>query len=154
MTEVRRIRVDEAPIVRELIREGIAEEAERYPEDRIGISEAGLGNLETQCRVGAVHEDELTLVAVDDGEIVGFVMAWLTRGRATPGIAGELDWLWVRPAFRNGAVERQLAERAVEWLRDRGARAIFKHEDAARPPLEPWQSLGFVADVVRLSLYS
>ena len=154
MAEIRRIRVEEARAVRELVREAVAEAAERYPEERIGISERGLANLETQFRLGAVHEDEVTLVAVEEDEqIVGFVTAWVSRGRATPGVAGELERLWVRPASRNGRLGRRLAEAAVEWLRQRGARAIFRHEDARHPEREPWESLGFEADVIRFSLY-
>jgi hypothetical protein len=42
---------------------------------------------------------------------------------------------------------------AVRWLRDHGAGPIFHTEDAAHPELEPWESLGFEADVVRFSLY-
>jgi hypothetical protein len=97
MVEIRRIRVEDAPVVRELVRTATEELAERYPEDDIGISEQGLANLETQFRAGAVHEDELTLVAVDDDNIIGFVAAWITRGRVGPGVAGEIDWLWVEP---------------------------------------------------------
>lgn len=96
MAEIRRLRIDEAPLVRELVRLAIDDMARTYPEDDVGISERGLANLETQFRIGAVHEDELTAVAVDGDKIVGFVCAWITRGRATPGISGEIDWLWAR----------------------------------------------------------
>ena len=127
MVKVRRIRVDEAPLVRELVRTATEERARLHPEDRIGISEQGLVNLETQFRLGAVHEDELTLVAVDDDKIVGFLCAWITRGRATPGVAGEIDWLWVTPdtpgAMSSGASARppsagsrsRVPERSSRW---------------------------------------
>jgi hypothetical protein len=49
MVEIRRMRVDEAPLVRQLVRTAIEELAERHPEDRIGISEGGLSNL---CSAG------------------------------------------------------------------------------------------------------
>ena len=153
MVKVRRIRVDEAPLVRELVRTATEERARLHPEDRIGISEQGLVNLETQFRLGAVHEDELTLVAVDDAKIVGFLCAWITRGRATPGVAGEIDWLWVTPGHARGDVERSLGEAAVGWLKEQGARAIFKMEDREHPNLELWEGLGFQGDVIRFSLY-
>jgi GNAT superfamily N-acetyltransferase len=153
VVEIRRIRVDEAPAVRELVRTATEEEARRFPEERIGISDQGLSNLETQFRLGAVHEDEVTQVAVEIDEIVGFVSASVVRGRATPGVAGVIDWFWVRPTFAGQEVERRLAHAAIAWLRDRGAGPIFKTDDARHPELEPWQSLGFDADVIRLSLY-
>jgi hypothetical protein len=80
MVEIRRIRVDEAALVRELVRAATEEEAQRHPEDRVGISEQGLANLETQFRLGAVHEDEVTLVGAEGDDIVGFVCASITRG--------------------------------------------------------------------------
>jgi GNAT superfamily N-acetyltransferase len=153
MAEIRRIRVDEAPLVGDLVRLATEELAARFPEDEIGISEGGLSNLETQFRISAVHEDELTLVAVEREQIIGFISAWITRGRASPGVAAELDWLWVRPGDARQGVERQLAEAAVSWLRERGAGPIFKMEDAQHPQREPWEALGFEPDVIRYSLY-
>jgi hypothetical protein len=149
VTEIRRIVTDEAPAVRELYRAAVAALAERYPEDRIGISDQGLGNLETQFRLGAVHDDEATFVAEEDGKLVGFVTASIGRGRALPGVAGEIHELWAP----GSDLERRLAETAVEWLSARGAGVIFHTEDAAHPDREPWESLGFEADVVRFSRY-
>ena len=153
MVEIRRVRVDEAARVRELVRTATEELAQRYPEDDIGISQQGLNNLETQFRLGAVHEDELTLVAVEDGEIVGFVAAWIARGRATPGVAGEIDWMWVQTKPTRAEIERELAGAAVKWLRHAGAGPIFRFEDAEHPHHDLWEGLGFVGDVTRFSLY-
>jgi hypothetical protein len=138
--------------VRELYRAMVAEAAARSPEDRIGISERGLSNLETLFRLGAVHEDEIALVAEEGGELVGFVLAEVTRGRGLPGLAGEVSELWSRPDGDESMRER-LAREAVRELRARGAGPIFHTEDADHPEREPWASLGFEADVVRFSLY-
>jgi len=151
MANIRRIRVDEAPAVRELYRESVLEAAERHPEDRLGISERGLDNLETQFRLGAVHEDVITLVAEEDNKLVGFVLAEVTRGRSLPGVAGEVAELWIRPGYEQ--LREELARAAVALLRERGAGAIFHTDDAKRPQREPWESLGFEPDVVRFSLY-
>ena len=153
MAEIRRLRIDEAPLVRQLVRLAIDDMARTYPEDDVGISERGLANLETQFGIGAVHEDELTAVAVDGDKIVGFVCAWITRGRATPGISGEIDWLWARPDSMRPEIERELASYAVSWLRERGARSIFKMDDIHHPRRELWESVGFVEDVIRFSIY-
>jgi GNAT superfamily N-acetyltransferase len=152
MTTIRRMRLAEAPVLRELTKEGVAREAARYPEDQIGISEAGLDNLETHYRVGAAHPDLITLVAEEGGEIVGFVDAEITRDRSLPGVSGEIGDLYVTEEAGD-EVAKALVGEAVRLLRERGAGAIFHTEDADRPDREPWESLGFTADVVRLSLY-
>jgi len=150
MATIRRIRADEAPLVRELYRTCVLELATRYPEERIGISDAGLSNLETQFRLGAVHGDEATFVAEVGGEPVGFVCASVIHGRALPGIAGEIHELY---ASGDAELELALAKQAVEWLSERGAGLIFHSEDVTHPQREPWESLGFEADVVRFSKY-
>jgi ribosomal protein S18 acetylase RimI-like enzyme len=152
MTTIRRMQLAEGPVLRELTKEGVAREAARYPDDQIGISEAGLDNLETHYRVGAAHPDLITLVAENGGEIVGFVDAEITRDRSLPGVSGEIGDLYVKEEA-GAEVAEALAREAVRLLRERGAGAIFHTEDATHPEREPWESLGFTADVVRLSLY-
>jgi hypothetical protein len=150
---VRRIRVDEARTLRELTRALTLGLARRFPEDRIGISEEGLDNLETYYRLGARHQDVLVLVAEDDGEIAGFVDAVVSRSGGLPGVAGEVGDLWVRPDAPAVTAEALVAG-AVRELRARGAGPIFHLDDATRPAREPWESLGFELDVVRFSLYA
>ncbi len=153
MYVMRRIREDEAPVVRELYRELVLESAERHPEDRIGISEGGLANMEEHFRRGASHPDVLCLVADDDGELIGFAEAEVTRGRKLPGAAGEIGSVWVRPGRDRAAVACRLAEEAVRRLRELGAGPIFHFSDIARPDPGPWEELGFERDVARYSLY-
>jgi Acetyltransferase (GNAT) family len=95
----------------------------------------------------------VTLVAIEDNAIVGFVSAWITRRRATPGVAGEIDWLWERLVSKSD-VERDLAQSAVDWLRERGAEAIFKLDNVQHPRRELWEGLGFAGDVIRFSMYA
>jgi hypothetical protein len=152
MTTVRRARVDEAPLLRRMTKESVARLAAQYPEDRIGISEQGLDNLETRYRLGAVYPDLITLVAERDGEIVGTVDAEVIRGRGLPGQAGEIVDLQLAEGIGPDVAEA-LARKAVELLREAGARVIHHTEDADRPEREPWEALGFVADTVRYALY-
>jgi ribosomal protein S18 acetylase RimI-like enzyme len=152
MTTIRRMRLDEAPVLRALTKQGVAREAARYPEDRIAISDQGLDNLETHYRLGANHPDLFTLVAEQDGEIVGFVDAEVTRGRSLPGAGGEIGDLHLEEGTAP-QVGEELVRKAVELLRERGARPIFHTEPADRPEREPWQNLGFEPDTIRYSLY-
>ena len=151
MTTIRRIEVAEAPLVRALYAEAGAEAAEKHPDDNIAISAAGLDNLETSFRVGAVHQDVVTLVAEEDGELVGYVNAEITRSGSLPGLAGEIHELWTRAG--NAEARRELAEEALRELRERGAGPIFHYEDVDHPDREPWTDLGFVPDTVRYALY-
>jgi hypothetical protein len=152
MTTVRRVRLDETPLLRQLTKDGVAREAELYPEDRIGISDRGLDNLETRYRLGAVHQDMITLVAEQDGEIVGTVDAEVLHGRGLPGTAGEIVDLQLAEAAGPDVAEA-LARKALELLRERGVAVIHHTEPADRPDRKPWESLGFVADTIRYALY-
>ena len=153
MAEVRRIRAEEAPAVRELYREMIQELAERYPEDRIAIAEPGLDNLEAHFRDAASHGDVFSLVAEEDGAVVGFADAQVTRSPTLPGRAGSIEDVWVRPGARATGLDRRLVEEAVARLRELGAWPIFHHAAAETPDRELWEGLGFERDVVRYSLY-
>jgi hypothetical protein len=152
MTAIRRARIDEAPLLRQLTKAGVARDAAAHPEDRIAISDAGLDNLETYYRLGAVHEDVIVLVAEDGDRIVGFVDAGVTRSLGLPGVAGEVGDLYLIEGGRPDVAEALVRE-AVRLLRERGARTIVHTEGASCPEHEPWTALGFEADVVRFSLY-
>lgn len=152
MTTIRRIRVAEAAVVRELYARMVAEQAARHPEDEIGISEAGLDNLETSFRLGAVHGDVLVLVAERDGELVGFLAAEITRSPALPCTAGEIAEVWA--AGEDGdALRLELVRAAVDALRERGVGPVFHPEDAEHTDRAFWRALGFEPDVIRFSLY-
>jgi hypothetical protein len=152
MTTIRRIRVEEAHAVRDLYARMVADAAAKHPEDRIAISERGLHNFETYFRLGAVHQDVITLVAERDGELVGFVLAEISRSGAMPCVAGEINELWTSGP-EDEALRGELAREAIDALRERGAGPIFHLEDAAHTERTPWEPLGFEADVVRFSLY-
>ena len=149
MATIRRIEVGEAPRVRELYRALTAELARRYPEDRIGISEQGVANVETQFRVGPVHQDVLTLAEVD-GELVGLATGEITRSGYLPCVAGEVG-VWVLEGHEEDA--SALARAAIAWLRERGARTVFHSDDVNHHDRALWEALGFELDVMRFSLY-
>ena len=150
MATIRRITVDEAPRVRELYRALTAELARRHPDDKIGISEQGLSNMETQFRVGAVHQDVLTLIVEADGDFVGLGSGEITRSGFLPGVSAEVA-TWVLEGHE--ALEAELAEATVAWARDRGAGVIVHYDDPHDHNRDLWESLGFELDVVRFSRY-
>jgi GNAT superfamily N-acetyltransferase len=89
------------------------------------IEDEYLDDLRAEDRA-AVHsfgasdpEAPETLIAVEDGEILGFVSCGPSRDADTPG-AGEIFALYVDPSRWSGGVGRLLMREARERLRQRG----------------------------------
>ncbi len=127
----------------------------RATEDGGPLTEQGRRNLSRMLAISAWHRDAFCLVALEAGQILGFVNGQLTIEHGLlPGIIGEIDSLYVVPEVRGKGISRALATAAVSWLRDRQARTIRylscvdAHEDHRF-----WQELGFEPDMVCLSLY-
>ncbi|MGH3519298.1 MAG: GNAT family N-acetyltransferase [Haloechinothrix sp.] len=70
------------------------------------------------------------------------------------GAVGEIETAYVIPEARGAGVSTALAQAAVAYLRDRGARTIrllvCAEDDRAR---RFWQKQGFTPDMVALSRY-
>lgn len=66
-------------------------------------------------------EDAVLVVAVDDGEVVGFVQAYFV---GDPQPVGRIDWLHVDPDQRGKRLGEQLLGRAETELLDRGAERL------------------------------
>ncbi|MFC7097568.1 GNAT family N-acetyltransferase [Halobaculum marinum] len=66
-------------------------------------------------------EDAVFVVAVEDGDVVGFVQSYLSRRREP---VGELDWLHVHPDHRGKGIGDDLLHRAETELLELGAERI------------------------------
>jgi hypothetical protein len=145
--EIRRITAPEGAAVTELW-----DRMCRQVPDGGPLSEAGRRNIQRMLELAAWHHQTFCLVAVEDGEVVGFVV-----GRADPadgllpGLVGQVEELYAPEA----ALRRRLAEAAIATLREHPGmgtiRHIFDIED--REERELFTGLGFEADMVCLSLY-
>ncbi|MDS0298211.1 GNAT family N-acetyltransferase [Halogeometricum sp. S1BR25-6] len=67
------------------------------------------------------EEESVFVVAVDDGEVVGFVQAYVSTGQV---VVGEIDWLHVLPEHRGEGIGTQLLKRVEQVLSDRGVDLI------------------------------
>ena len=82
-----------------------------------------LSDQEWQRRfVDLSAEHDLPMVAEVDGEFAG--MAWIHIDASAPTIA-HLFQMWVAPAYRGRGVGRKLLDRAIQWVRSRGAEEVL-----------------------------
>lgn len=148
--EIRGIRQSEGDAVGELW-----DRMCRESEDGAPLTEQGRRNLSRMLAMSAWHRDAFCLVAVDGVLITGFVNGRVSAGDGLlPGLAGEIDSLYVVPERRGRGISRALAEGAVTLLRERGAHTIrYLSCAGAQDDHQFWQGLGFELDMVCLSLY-
>jgi GNAT superfamily N-acetyltransferase len=127
----------------------------RELEDGGPLTEQGRRNLSRMLAMSAWHRDAFCLVAVDEGQIVGFVNGRIdNEDGLLPCLAGEIDSLYVVPERQGAGISRALAEAAVGWLRDRDAHTIrYLSCAGASDDHRFWRGLGFEPDMVCLSLY-
>ena len=89
------------------------------------------------------HRDDLFLVAVDDGDVVGTVMA------GYEGHRGWLNYLAVDPPRRREGFGRALVEEAERRLRARGCPKInLQIRSSNREVADFYRNLGFSVDDV------
>ena len=127
----------------------------RETEDGGPLTERGRRNLSRMLAVSAWHRDAFCLVAVDEGELVGFVNGRLDTGDGLlPGVAGEIEALYVVPEHHGRGTSAALGTAAVAWLRERGAGTIRHLACAGAADAHAfWRRLGFEPDMICLSLY-
>lgn len=150
MTEIRRITVPEAPAVAALWDRMCREVADGGP-----LTPTGLANITRMLSASAFHHQSACLVAVGGRSVVGFVLTRVDPGDGLlPGLVGELAEFYVVPDARGRGISRALAAAAVSWLRERDVWTIRKLVcSGASAQQRFWQSAGFEADMVCLSLY-
>jgi GNAT superfamily N-acetyltransferase len=150
MVEIRQINEGEGEAVAALW-----DEQARATPDGGPLPARGRRNIARMLDMAAWHEQELCLVAVDTGRIVGFASASVSAGTGLlPGLLGEIEALYVTSQARGRGTSRALAEAVVRELRTRRAGTIrslicIDDEDAQAF----WRSVGFERDMVCLSLY-
>jgi GNAT superfamily N-acetyltransferase len=128
------------------------------PEGWGRLSSGSLALIRENLERTPAHPDALCLVADDDRSmIVGFITASLSGHPIMPGIAGEIEELYVRPGPDGATRRRALVDRALAWARHREARTIRTKLSWGAPwtpdELAFWEGLGFEHDVTVVSRY-
>jgi GNAT superfamily N-acetyltransferase len=79
-----------------------------------------------QYMSGTLHPREalparVAFVCVDQERVVGLIAGHLTRRF---GCDGELEWVSVRPEYRNRGIASQMLRRLAEWFITQNAKAV------------------------------
>lgn len=121
------------------------------------LTKVGKRNIARMLGVSAWHRDAFCLVALEGTRIVGFVNGRTEAGDGLlPGLVGEIESLYVVPEARDQGVSRELGRAAIAWLREHGVEWTIRNLVCAdnREAVRFWESLGFEADMVCMSLYN
>ena len=131
----------------------------RETEDGGPLTERARRDISRMLSMSAGHRDTFCLVAVeaaDEAKIAGFVCGRIDPGDGLlPCLIGKIEELYVVPENQGCELDRELAEAALSWLREREPNLI-RHLMGADSPVRErrfWADLGFEADMVCLTLY-
>src|SRR5262245_3200083 len=115
---------------------------------RLSDTEAGPADGRMAAYFDGRHHPQQALaprtgyVALADGAVVGYVAGHLTTRH---GCAGELQYLYVNPAYRRRGVATALVRLLAEWFRAQLAAKVCVCVNADGPAAQPfYESLGAV----------
>lgn len=152
MPHVRMMRADEAGRVRDLWMHACAEAGTPLPEM---AARQILRNLQQY----PAHQQVRCFVVEEQENLVGFLTCSVTNHPVQPGLAGEIEELYVQPGPQRQTMQAELVGQAVAFLQKQGTMVIQTRIGiGAESPGEPeqrafWQSLGWVNDVTVYSIY-
>ncbi|MCG8454671.1 MAG: GNAT family N-acetyltransferase [Holophagales bacterium] len=140
--------------------------ATRAPEVR-GLDTADIGDIvaidekitghyrpdiwDTRCVYYLRRDPDAALVAVDGGQVVGFMLGEVRSGEfGLEEPTGWIEVLGVDPDRRGQAIGRRLAEAMLEHFRQKGARSVRTLVDEEMPGIASFfSSLGFEPATLR-----
>jgi hypothetical protein len=153
MIQIRTMKEQEAGRVRDLWLQMCMEAGTSLPEKSAQII---LNNLKQY----ASHPMVRSFVAEEEQAIIGFVTCCVLAHPVMPGLAGEIEELYVQPCIHRREMKADLVQEAVNFLQEQGARSIHTQicvgeEDCPEVELRAfWQSLGWENDMTIYSIYS
>ncbi len=153
VAQIRSMQGHEAERVRDLWLQMCAEVGTPLPER---AAQQILANLKQY----AAHEEVRCFVAEDGRGLIGFLTCSVTGHPVMPGLAGEIEELYVQAGPQQQAVQAELVRQAVVFMQARGASSIHVRMGIGdESPKEGeqrafWHSLGWVNDMTVYSIYS
>ena len=121
-------------------------DASRMTECRSGDQEAGPADARMADYLDGRHHPQKALagraafLATADGDVAGYIAGHLTRRFACEG---ELQYLYVAPAFRRSGIASMLLQELSRWFGEQGAARICVDVNDDSPGARPfYASLG------------
>ena len=93
------------------------------------LSDSSKQQILTNLQAYAKHEQCACFVAELNSELVGFITCALTSHPIQPGYGGEIEELYIQPAFRTQQIDELLLHQAVTFLKSLGAKVIKSYID-------------------------
>ena len=153
MVLIRNMHEHEAERVRDLWSQMCAEAGTPLPESATSLI---LANLKQYATHQAVH----CFVAEEQQILIGFVTCCVTGHPVMPGLAGEIEELYVQAGPYPQTVQAELVRQAVFFMKERGAGSIHTQigigEESPKEGEQRafWQSLGWENGMTIYSIYS
>ncbi len=152
MVLIRNMYEHEAERVRDLWGQMSAEAGTPLPESAASLI---LANLKQYATHQAVH----CFVAEEQQILIGFVTCSVTGHPVMPGLAGEIEELYVQASPDPQTVQAELVRQAVAFMKGCGAGSIrtqigIGEESPEEEQRAFWQSLGWQNDMTTFSIYS
>ena len=110
-------------------------------ESRLGDPAAGPGDARMAAYFAGDHHPQQALaprvgyVALDDDRVVGYIAGHLTRRH---DCQGEVQYLYVAPAYRRLGVASALLELLADWFTRQGARRVCVNVNLESPAAAPF----------------
>ena len=114
----------------------------------------------TNLRQYANHQVVHCFVAEEQHNLIGFVTCSVTGHQVMPGLAGEIEDLYVQPGTHRHELKENLVRQAVLFMQARGAGSIYARICTGKECPEEeelrafWRSLGWENDMTIFSIYS
>ncbi len=124
------------------------------------LAEASAKLILTNLKQYTAHQMVHCLVAEEQSTLIGFVTCAVTGHPVMPGLAGEIEELYVQRCPHRQEVRADLARQAVTFMQTRGARSIHTRICVGKECPEEeelrafWQMLGWENDMTIYSIYS
>lgn len=107
-------------------------------------------------------QPRVAFVCLEEERVVGFIAGHLTRRF---GCNGELEWISVRPQYRNRAIASTLLSRLAEWFSGQGVRRVCVDVEPSnhvarcfyacqgakdlKPHWMVWEDIGTAVEIIR-----
>ena len=153
MALIRNMQEQEAERVRDLYSQMCAEAGTPLSES---VASLILANLKQY----ATHQAARCFVAEEQHILIGFVTCCVMGHPVMPGLAGEIEELYVQAGFHPQTVQAELVRQAVAFMKEGGAGSIHTRigigEESPKEGEQRafWQSLGWENDMTIYSIYS